>query len=164
MKKRLVLLILSLLILVFFFTRPALILEDREGDVLSILPLFWEGRFTTVYVHSVEKTPVLEFFQVKGYSILLEKTFFSSYGAGLPLEEKGFNHVDDLFVVQDIEKTFSQIYFRVSMTPDQYLLVRERKILFHQILSPGQRLTIRGGPLYYATWHYLLTNFLDRIE
>lgn len=150
-----ILFLLTFLMLLFIITRPALIIENREGEVLLILPLFREDGFSTYYIHSVEKTPVIEFFQVEGRSLLLTKTIFSSYGAGLPLDHNGFSQGNDFFLIQDIHKTFSIIYFRVSTTADQYLLIGDKKIYFQEIISPRDRFSIRGAPLYSFFWDYL---------
>lgn len=159
---RRVIVILLLLLLIFSLTRPILIVENREEEVLLLLPLLWNRTFTTVYTHSVEKTPVYEFFRIKGQKIILEKTLFSSYGAGLPLDEDGFTREGGSFAVQRKE-TFSTIYFRVSTTPDQFLLIGEgeREIYFQDLLPPGGRLSIRGAPLYVLSLEYLQRIFTE---
>lgn len=157
--KRTGVLIILLFLGFFILTRPALIFEDRKGEILYLLPLFQGGAFHTVYIHSVEKTPVLEYFQVEGRVILLKKTAFSSYGAGLPLHWNGFQQEGGSFVVQDINTQFSTIHFRVSGTPDQYLVGDGREILFQDLALQGERLSIRGGPLYSFVWDYLTSFF-----
>lgn len=154
--KRTGILLLLFLLLLFFFTRPTLVFEDREGEILLLLPFLWDKEFYTIYVHSVEKTPVREYFQIQGRTILLKKTAFSSYGAGLPLDWNGFQREKDFFVIQDIDTSFSSIYYRVSGTPDQYLLGEGREILFQDLVSQGQRLSIRAAPLYSSLWDYLM--------
>lgn len=150
--------ILIIILLVFFLTRPTLLLENREGEILLLMPILWNGNFSTFYIHSVEKTPVLEYFQVKGRTIHLWKTVFSSYGAGLPLDWNGFQQQGNTFVIQELNRSFSHIYYRVSGTKDQYLKVNNRMIFFHSLFLEGERVTLRALPLYSFIYDTIMNN------
>ena len=91
----------GLLFLLLFFTlsgpwpataggnRPAtgsrlVVSEFGSGKVIVSLPAASGERFTIRYIHSVDKTPIFEEFRLDAAKgIILEKTWFTMFGAGL---------------------------------------------------------------------------------
>lgn len=83
----------SILLLAFCLIIPAqglakdalavLVLEDSKGKVLlsHTLP---ENQFALRYTHSVALTPVTDYFHVRMPDIVLDKTEYQDFGAGLP--------------------------------------------------------------------------------
>ncbi len=146
MKARLRLIVAVFLFLVFLATCSflrLLVLENDQGEIIKLLPLFRGGSFATAYIHSVEQIPVLEEYGVVGDRIQLERTVFYSYGAGLPLDEEGFDFQEGSFIVEKEKEFFNTITFRVARTPGQRLILGGKDILFQDLLEPGERLILR---------------------
>ncbi len=76
---------LLIIIIGLLFESPVIVISCGN-HVLYEKPLRGELRVILRYVHSVEKTPVIEVFKVKEDGIFLEKFLWQSFGAGLPLE------------------------------------------------------------------------------
>lgn len=91
-------LILIILVLFIFFTLFYSL--QNEVTILRVVEsrdenLIWERRiinknsFVIKYLHSVAKTEVKEFFEIRDGEIILTATEYQSYGAGLPVNTRG---------------------------------------------------------------------------
>ncbi len=64
-----------------------LVLSDAEtGEVLLELRLPTDGGFSVTFVHSVNRTPVTDVYEVRGREIWLTGTVYYGFGAGVPAE------------------------------------------------------------------------------
>jgi len=86
--------IFLLLILFFLLLTPVTVLQIRAPKKED--RLVWVGRVSpgdgieTVYIHSVEKSPVHEYFRIgEKLSFHLKETTFSSCNTGLPVSTEG---------------------------------------------------------------------------
>jgi hypothetical protein len=87
-----------------FFIRPAcLSFRDREGRAAGLFLLGRDGRFEMSHRHSVAKLPWIEQFQVgSGDVMLLYRTRYGAFGAGLPSgDEGGTVSIEDGWIVID---------------------------------------------------------------
>src|SRR6056297_4039929 len=114
-------------LLLFLFIILIFSLLVFKVNVLQIInyqsdKIIWEQKvkdgddFSIKYLHSVAKTPVIEFFEIKDGKILLTGTEYQSYGAGLPTsDEQGDYIVDnDKFIIKNIDQKLPEIMLRVS--------------------------------------------------
>ncbi len=119
------------------------ILKGRQVVYSRIVP---KGKFTLTFVHSVEKTPVYEFYRIDpdGQLVLYEARY-SSYGAGLPCEpEEGFRIEDDQFVVK-VTRRFKEISLRVSYIDGHGIIFENGSVMFKDIASANELITLRSG-------------------
>ena len=61
-----------------------LLVNDGQGRVLQRIPLCRRGCFGIRYTHSVALSPVEDWFYARGRTIVLDKTIYQDFGAGLP--------------------------------------------------------------------------------
>ena len=67
----------------------ALVVEDvASGDVLLTAPVHDGSNVTLSYMHSVQKSQVLDIYTVHGQTLDNTRMVFESYGWGLPAREK----------------------------------------------------------------------------
>jgi hypothetical protein len=64
---------------------PALLVFDPcNQEIILRAPLVYGRSFTIRYIHSVDRSPVFEVFEVKkGEGLVLRETYFSMFGAGM---------------------------------------------------------------------------------
>lgn len=80
---------LAVAFLVLFFPKTyCLMLSDADQGVLFTARLESGDEFAVRFIHSVNQTPVTEFFTVDGGRIFLTALEFESFGAGMPTELK----------------------------------------------------------------------------
>lgn len=110
-----------LILEIFSKTLFDIIITDRSGQKIFFKEQINSGdRFSISYIHSVEKTPVIEIFEInKNYQIVLKETHTVSTGAGLPSQvfnQEVFIHEDNKFKIKNINRILSFIPFTISQS------------------------------------------------
>lgn len=83
------------------------------------------GRFALFFIHSVQKTPVYEFFHIQEDNTLtLVETRFSSFGVGLPYtREDGKLSIKEDTMQLTLNRSFDKIPLRVSPIPEHKIII-----------------------------------------
>ena len=85
-----ILLVAVILVLCTFISSDRLILKNADtGQVFGRFPLSDDKEFAVTFVHSVNKSPVTDVYQVRGKKIYLIETIYYGFGAGVPSELYG---------------------------------------------------------------------------
>ncbi|MBA7500129.1 hypothetical protein ES704_02882 [subsurface metagenome] len=97
--------------------------------------------FSTLYIHSVEKTPVKEIFVINNqYRIILSETQVSSSGAGLPsqvFKEEQFLLKDGKFIIKNINKFLPFIPLKVGKNSHNTFFFKEEMIDLSTLIGDG---------------------------
>ncbi|NLM04835.1 MAG: DUF1850 domain-containing protein [Clostridiales bacterium] len=117
-KKTLVILIL-LVLLVMISQIPIKVLlavDYKTGEYLKSWPIKTDDRFEIEYTHSVQLTPVIEIYIIdKENNIILEESYFYSYGAGLPSTTPyDFEITDKGFRIYNINQIMDELVYRTG--------------------------------------------------
>ncbi len=128
-------LLIGAIALVFLWsaTRPRIAVIG-EDELLASCPADAGMEFSTRFIHSVQKTPVEEFFVVNEDrdGFLLLRTRYYSFGVGLPFlpTDGSFYREGDSFVMDEMNRPLPEIQFRPGLATEL------------TILLPGQELTL----------------------
>lgn len=77
----------ALLAIFHIFAQPRLVLTDTDtGAVFLRLPLEGDGRFSVTFIHSVNQSPVIETYEIRGSDIYVVECRFYNFGAGMQTE------------------------------------------------------------------------------
>ena len=68
-------------------TQYLLLINERTGKTLHSIEAPNGAEFSVTYIHSVNKSPVTEYFQVIDGQIYLTALRYQSFGAGMPSEQ-----------------------------------------------------------------------------
>ncbi len=146
MKKNLLrtLIIISILILLLFLCYPKVYIVTENNRVLSSHLLLPGEGFTFKYTHSVEKTTVIEEYQLNwSGKLIMTETRFKSYGAGLPLETENFSTEGEFFILRDMDIKLPQVRIRVSRTPGQSITFEKDSCQLQNLARPGQVIVVK---------------------
>lgn len=128
-----------------------LTITDGEGRTAGRFDLRSGEEFTVRYVHSVQKTPVLEVFRIDfRQGIELRETLYRDFGAGLPflLEGRAVMETAGGWVrIYGINRHMPGIAYRVARFADFCLLIRGKEIPFTDFEKPGRPLHFTGERL-----------------
>lgn len=117
--------------------------EAREG-----LP------FSIHFIHSVQKTPVLENLEVNeerdGFTLVSTK--YQSFGVGLPFlaEEGDFREEGDYYVFDHMDRHFRTLALRTGVGTQLTLTVAGREYRLYERYAPGTRIDLSIVPFYRA--------------
>ncbi len=149
----LILTVIFLLIAVFFLRN---VLNDSSSQNLRIVDEYGKQilviseveEFQLVHTHSVAKTPVVDYYEIRDRNTIVQTRMdYYSYGAGLPTNGRGdYQIIDGAMVVDDLSEEHSEIRIRVGRVSEQHLVVNEETIYLKDLAMPGEGLILKPEP------------------
>ena len=96
-------------------------------------------QFILEYTHSVHRTPVKDYFEVSSaLQVILIKTAFSTYGAGMPYElDNNFAIVDGFFVIDSQGQPMDSFLLRIVPLADHKLIMGNQTVILNELVSPN---------------------------
>lgn len=141
-------LMVFIIILYYFIPVDVLMAENFRTDEYLKSWIIREGeKFTVLYTHSVELTPVSETYIIDDDEIILTETWFKSYGAGLPASSPykfEINHKG--FRIYEINQVMDGLTYRTGAVRANHRLILNDKVYnFLDFSNPreGVRFEIR---------------------
>ena len=142
-------LVLALLLLFWHATRPFVAVHAENG-LLAFCPADAGTELSTRFIHSVQKTPVEEFFLVNDAQdgFIWQKTRYRSFGVGLPfLDTDGiFRREGDAFVMDNMNRRMQEIQLRPGVSTDLTLYLAGEEIPLCERMPPGSLVRIAIVP------------------
>ena len=128
-----------------------LVLTDSgSGKVYAAYPVSDGDTFSVTFIHSVNKTPVSDVYEVRGGSIILSGTVYYSFGAGVPDElaegEKLSIREDGAMVITGMDKNLDGVVYAVGTVSDHVLELGGEEISLRDLCGRNSkvRFEIRG--------------------
>lgn len=139
--------------LLFFFVNYRLVntkvlIIEAEGKNIKKIIAVPEKKFTISFIHSVQKTPVYEVFEIcEDNRLILTETTYSSLGVGLPFtEEEGkFTNEQGKFKLTGMNREFTSIPILVSPIPKHTIIVGENTYPLLSIVDPDDLVKITAA-------------------
>lgn len=146
--KKVIISIIVIILLVLFsrykiVNQKILVIHDVDANRKSEICTN-SNEFTLFFIHSVQKTPVYEFFKIQNDNTLsLVKTEFSSFGIGLPYTDEGgeFKIKNDRFELK-FKREFEKIPIRISPIPEHAIIIDEKKYPLLDFANPENLIEI----------------------
>lgn len=114
-------------------------------DGLALATFSAPDGFSLSFVHSINLSPVDEFFSV-GSGLVLERTEFDQLSTGMPSgAEDGFSLEGGRFVTRPMRR-IGALALRVSPVPGHVLGISGRRIPLTRWARPGGLLIFKSGP------------------
>ena len=155
MKKIIVL--LALIIILFIPIFPKLLINNKIFNIEK-------KEFIISYTHSVNRGRVRDYYIIKSKYIILSKTRFMSYGAGIPEPEKRqkFRETEDYIEISDINRKIYILYFFVGTIANHKIEIDEKKIELKEIFKPQENIKIEYKIL--SIFEYIKLLILNKLE
>ncbi|WP_234983899.1 DUF1850 domain-containing protein [Selenihalanaerobacter shriftii] len=140
-----ILIIISIVGSLFLFNSEWLVIQEAESDkVIWQQPVEGNIEFAIKYLHSVERTPVWEYFVVKDNKLYLTGTRYESYGAGLPfLKQHTYVVGDGKFEIKNIDKKLDSIPLRVSDYALHKFIIDKEEYKLYKMTEPQNLVIIK---------------------
>lgn len=155
MKKIIVL--LALIIILFIPIFPKLLINNKIFNIEK-------KEFIISYTHSVNRGRVRDYYIIKSKYIILSKTRFMSYGAGIPEPEKRqkFRETEDYIEISDINRKIDNLYLFVGTIANHKIEIDEKKIELKEIFKPQENVKIEYKIL--SIFEYIKLLILNKLE
>jgi len=130
--------------------RDGQVLEIRDsesGKVYGRWPLEENGEFSIEFIHSVNQSPVREFYSVENGMIRLRAVRFFSFGAGMKSDLDGglsFSRDGDAMVISGYTTTFkdNELNYIVGTVSDHLLFINGETISLRQLCGRNAHINI----------------------
>lgn len=149
MRKRIVCAAVVLFAVAAVLTVPCLrcvSVSNRKNPGERVLSHTALGGFVISYTHSVNKGRVHDFYDIDGGMLVLEKTAFVSYGAGIPeaSETDGarFAVTDDGYVITNLNRRLERLVMAVGVIAEHTMTVGDKDVLLRTLFAPQTSLSI----------------------
>ena len=131
----------SALLLIFGKTQYLVLINERTGVVLYEVKAPDGTEFSIEFIHSVNKSPVKEYYIVADGRIYLTAVRYESFGAGIPSElEDGqtMRLEDGTMLITGYDRHIPRLCYFISRTEGHALDIGAVKIMLDTLDAPGE--------------------------
>ena len=150
-RKSIVFLLIVLLGTGWYASRPCLVIYTQE-KILESAELEKGMAFSVRFIHSVQKTPVEEYFTVNdaGDGFILHSTKYQSFGVGLPFmsSDGNFRREGDWFIMDAMERNIPVLTLRPGVGTELTLTIKNKVFPLYEMVPLGTSVTLRIVPRY----------------
>lgn len=112
---------------------PRLVVYDGEnGEIYAQYDIYDGMEFSVEFIHSVNKSPVIDVFVIKNGEIYADRTIYCAFGAGVQTELEGDETLtfdeEGRMVVSGFNIKFPQVKYIVGTVSDHILFIEEEYI------------------------------------
>jgi hypothetical protein len=130
----------------FISSYPCLILKDGDtGKELAIYPVEEGTEFSITFIHSVNKSPVTDVYEIRNGDIYVVRTIYYSFGAGVQTEiEEGQTleyGEDGSMIVSGFDRPLENLSYIVGTVSDHILEINGSSVKLRELF--GRNTTIR---------------------
>lgn len=128
------------------FSTPCLVLENgNSGKTIAAYPVKQGDEFCVTFIHSVNKSPVTDVYQVRNGKIYVVRTIYYAFGAGVQTEiEEGQTlsyGPDGSMIVSGFDKELQHLSYIVGTVSDHTLQIGGDTISLRELC--GKNTTVR---------------------
>lgn len=145
------LLLLGLLIMFYYSSRGRLVLQNaKSGEIYAEYPVGLGDRFSVGFVHSVNKSPLTDVYEIYPDGIYAEETVYYGFGAGVQTElmdgeQLSFSE-DGAMIISGIHKRMAPLQYFVGTVSDHYLNVSGSEVSLRELCGRSARISISYKP------------------
>ncbi|RPJ04657.1 MAG: DUF1850 domain-containing protein [Deltaproteobacteria bacterium] len=136
-------------VITFFFCplhRVLRITTAKEGKVILCAEMGEGEEFILSFVHSVNKRPVYDTLRIEGNHLLIVKSRYDSFGAGMPETSTGNMNLQfdkEGWLVWTVNRPVPEVNLFVGRVANHSLRIKDREMALADLVEPGTSLSIR---------------------
>ena len=141
------------LVIMFQLNQPIkIIIEDMSTEEeLFVQEVEYGERFEVNYIHSVERSPVSEVFEVRGDGIYTMESHTESFGAGMPYAGEDVELKDGTFTIKNINRKVhgGTLRIRPSSVFPHHIIIGDTDIVISNAPYKGKNLEVKLIKSYF---------------
>lgn len=125
---------------------------ENGGALLFALPIRKGERFEVSFTHSLNLSPVTDVIEWTGSEMILRKSIFKTFGAGIPVPSDGVGgeliHLDGRYELLGIDKPMKDFSIMTETVPNHRISVKGREIALLRLVEAGKsvKLSVKRVP------------------
>ena len=127
-------------------TQRIVLLGERSGEPLLTAEAPDGTEFSISYIHSVNKSPVTEYFRVEEGKIFLLAMRYESFGAGMPTEidpDQSFSLEEGYMLITGYHRHMPELRLFISRTEGHVFEIGGKVTALSSLEKPGEAISIR---------------------
>ena len=122
----------------------------KKAELLFCVRMAENEEFVLSFIHSVNKRPVFDTLRIEGNQLLIVKSRFDSFGAGMP---EGSQMGQDGWLEWVVNRPVPEVTLFVGWVANHSLRLKGREIPLADLAEPGTLLSLRAGKASrYGLW------------
>ena len=131
--------------LLFVNSKKKLYLIDTSNNqTLGVYKFDNEYKFSVEFTHSVNKSPVIDYYEYKYNNIYVTKTIYYNFGAGVETElennEKLSYGDNGEMIISDIDKIIDPLIYVVGSVYDHILYINDDEIILNELYGKNKHI------------------------
>ena len=137
-----------ILLISLTFSGTYLVLEDDEtGEIYNKIPVKDLDEFEITFTHSVNKSPVIDIYQIRSGDIYLTGNIYYNFGAGVPTEIYDGQSLtygeNGEMIISDMDTLMPHLIYVIGTVTDYYLSVNDgEKICLQELYGTNKHIRI----------------------
>jgi hypothetical protein len=144
---------------VFLLWPHACLTVRCENQLLLAWPIKTGDAFEVTFTHSLNQSPITDVIQWTGEDLLVVKSIFKAFGAGVPVPSDGvgseLHFVDGQYELTGINKHMQDFSILLSEVPDHSLTFKDHYVRLLEIVNAGRIATITVERISFFTLLFL---------
>ena len=131
--------------ILFVVTSSPKIFIGTDDATIAVVDAQENLPLTIEFIHSVQKTPVIEELQFQSGEFVLIRTKYKSQGVGLPFDaaDGNFRREKDWFIMDDMNRRFKSLSFRTGKGTRLTMTVDGRKFELYKKFPLGTKIVVK---------------------
>lgn len=133
------------LTILFFVTGTQKIFIGTENQTVAVVDAQENFQLTISFIHSVQKTPVIEELEFRGGEFILLRTRYKSQGVGLPFDaaDGKFRREGEWFVVDEMNRHFKNLELRTGKGTRLKIFLNGREFELYKKFPLGTKIFVK---------------------
>ena len=133
------------LTILFFVTGTQKIFIGTENQTVAVVDAQENFPLTISFIHSVQKTPVIEELEFRGGEFILLRTRYKSQGVGLPIDaaDGKFRREGEWFVVDEMNRHFKNLELRTGKGTRLKIFLNGREFELYKKFPLGTKIFVK---------------------
>lgn len=142
--KKLLFAVIALILLTMTTYQPKIFLGTDSKAVF--VADYQENMPVTInFIHSVQKTPVIEELELRNGEFVLVRTKYKSQGVGLPFDagDGTFHRDGDWFIFDNMNRHFKNLELRTGKGTKLTVTVADKTLELYKMFPPGTKIIVK---------------------
>ena len=133
------------LVILFCVTSTPKIFVGTENQTVAVVDAKENLPLTINFIHSVQKTPVIEELEFRGGEFILLRTKYKSQGVGLPFDisDGKFYRDGEWFIVDEMNRRFKNLELRTGKGTQLKISIGGKNFELYKKFPPGTKIIVK---------------------
>jgi len=123
---------------------------DNSAKIISSVDAKKNVPLVIKFIHSVQKTPVIEELEFDGDNFILLRTKYKSQGVGLPFMESDgvFREEGEFFIMDEMNRPLKNLQLRTGVGTNLTVTLNGQEFKLFEKFPAGTKIFIDAAPLF----------------